>query len=316
MEHFLYSIHATFPIFLVMLVGWVLKQVGMLNDEFCKVANRFNFKVTLPILLFLDIADMDIRAYFDPRYLAFCAGVTTFCFVVIWALTEKFMKDEESKGAFVQGSFRGSAAVLGAALILNIYEDVGPLPLMIIGSVPLYNIFSVIVLTFKARGEMQGQGSARIRAALIGICKNPLIWGIVLGLPFSVWHLPIPVMIEKTLSNFSAMSTPLALVVIGASFEGAKALAKVRPTLIAALIKLVIQPAIFLPLAIAMGFRDQALVALLIMLGAPTTPSTYIMAQSMNNDDVLAASIIVVTILASSVTITGWLFWMSAIGVV
>lgn len=122
-------------------------------------------------------------------------------------------------------------------------------------------------------------------------------------------------MLDKTLASFADMSTPIALVAIGAGFEGGKALARLKPTLAAALIKLAVQPAVFLPIAIALGFRGQELVALLIMLGAPTTVSSYIMAKNMGNDGVLASSIIVATTVLSSITVTAWIFLLRSAGV-
>ena len=89
------------------------------------------------------------------------------------------------------------------------------------------------------------------------------------------------------------MASPLALITIGAGFEGRKAIAKIKPTIAATMIKLVVLPAIFLPIAIKLGFRDQALVALIIMLGSPTTPSSYIMAKNMGHEGVLTSSVVV-----------------------
>ena len=85
--------------------------------------------------------------------------------------------------------------------------------------------------------------------------------------------------------------SPLALVTIGAGFEGKKAIAKIKPSLAASMIKLMVLPAIFLPIAVKLGFRDQALVALVIMLGSPTTPSSYIMAKNMGHEGNLSAYI-------------------------
>ena len=115
MENFIYSINVTFPIFLVMVIGYFLKQIGMLNDNFVTVANRFNFKVTLPFMLFRDIAGVDIRAVFDLKYVLFCAFVSTACFWLIWGGVKLFLKDQTMRGAFVQASFRSSAAVMGLA---------------------------------------------------------------------------------------------------------------------------------------------------------------------------------------------------------
>ncbi|WP_123053274.1 AEC family transporter [Clostridium sp. JN-1] len=306
MESLIYSLNATVPVFLVIVVGYVLKQIGMLNDNFIEVANKFNFKVTLPILLLTDIGSTNIIKNFDAKYILFCAVVTSICFWSIWFFTKKFMKDPSMTGAFVQASFRGSAAVLGIAFVQNIYGNAGMAPMMIIGAVPLYNIYSVIVLTFE--GENSKEGNDNIKKACINIMKNPIIIGILLGMIISLLNIHFPQMIDKTLKNFAVMASPLALVTIGASFEGRKALVKIKLTLAASFIKLVAQAAIFLPLAVYFGFRDQKLVALIIMLGSPTTASCYIMAKNMNNDGVLTSSIIVVTTLLSAFTLTFFIF--------
>ena len=54
--------------------------------------------------------------------------------------------------------------------------------------------------------------------------------------------------------------------------------------------------------------------AVLIMLGSPTTVSCYIMAKNTGNDSVLTSSIIVLTTLLSSVTLTGWIFVLRSLG--
>lgn len=306
MDSLIYSLNATMPIFFVIIIGYVLKRIGMLNDKFIEVANKFNFKVTLPILLFTDIGATNIVKNFDTKYILFCAIVTSICFWSIWFFTKKFMKDSYMTGAFVQASFRGSAAILGIAFIQNIYGNSGMAPMMIIGAVPLYNIYSVIVLTFENKNIKQGSGN--IKKACINILKNPIIIGILLGILASLLNIKFPQMIDKTLKSFAVMASPLALVTIGAGFQGRKALAKIKPTLVASLIKLVVQPAIFLPLAVYFGFRDEKLVALIIMLGSPTTASCYIMAKNMNNDGILTTSIIVLTTLLSAFTLTFYIF--------
>lgn len=314
MESLIYSVNATFPVFSVIVIGYILKQIGMLNDNFIDVANKFNFKVTLPILLFIDIGSTNIIKDFDGKFVLFCAVVTTICFWTIWFVTKKIMKDSSMTGAFVQAAFRGSAAVLGIAFVQNIYGDAGMAPLMIIGAVPLYNIYSVIVLTFE--GENKEKGRNNIKKACINIIKNPIIIGILLGILESLLNIKLPKMIDKTLENFAVMASPLALVAIGAGFEGRKALSKIKPTLTASFVKLVAQAALFLPLAAYFGFRDQKLIALIVMLGSPTTASCYIMAKNMNNDGVLTSSIVVATTLLSAVTLTMWIFILKSLGFV
>lgn len=316
MENFIYSVDATFPIFLVMVIGYILKQIGMLNDNFVTVANRFNFKVTLPFMLFRDISGVDIRAVFDIRYVLFCALVSTACFWIIWGGVKLFLKDQSMRGAFVQASFRSSAAVMGLAFIQNMYGSSAMGPLMIVSAVPLYNIFSVIVLTFERAHSGEVDPKQKIKAACINIAKNPIILGILAGLIVGLLGIDFPVIVDKTVNSVAQMATPLALITIGAGFEGRKALAKIRPTIVASMIKLVIQPLIFLPVAAWMGFRGEQMIAILIMLASPTTPSCYIMAKNMDNDGVLTASVIVMTTLLAAFTLTGWIFILKTVGLI
>lgn len=313
MENFIFSINVTIPVFLVMALGWGLKQTGMLNDNFVTVANKFNFQVTLPVLVFRDISAVDIRAVFDLKYVLFCAIASSICFWAIWGGAKLFLKDRTMTGAFVQASFRSSAAVMGLAFIQNIYGQSVMGPLMIIGAVPLYNIYSVIVLTFEAEGG-RADSAGKIKEACVNIIKNPIIIAIFLGLFVSLWGIRLPVMMDKTVNNVAQMATPLALVALGAGFEGRKALTRIKPTLAASVIKLVVQAAVFLPAAAWMGFDGEQMVALLIMLAAPATPSCYIMAKNMNNDGVLTASIVVCTTLLAAFTLTGWIFLLRTIG--
>ena len=321
MDSFLYSINATVPIFLVMIVGWVIKQLGVIDDHFANVANKYVFKVALPVLLFRDLAAADFKSQFDVKFVLYCMIVTTIMFSVIWILTEIFMKDDTEKGAFVQASFRSSAAILGMAFIQNMYQSTGMAPLMIVAAVPLFNIFSVIVLTFKAHPECHGKAVSdsvdkkeNIKKACVNIATNPIIIGILLGLVSSLIGINYPPIISKTVMNIAQTATPVALICIGAGFEGRKAVKKVKPTVIATFIKLALLAAIFLPVAVRMGFRNQELMAILIMLASPSTVTCYVMAKGMDNDDVLSSSIVVLTTLLSSITLTAWIFILRNFG--
>lgn len=316
MENFIFSVNVTLPIFLVMVIGYILRQIGMLNDNFVTVANKFNFKVTLPFMLFRDISSVDIGAVFDLKYCLFCALASTACFWLIWGGTKLFLKDKSMRGAFVQASFRSSAAVMGLAFIQNIYGTSAMGPLMIVSAVPLYNIFSVIVLTFEGAHSAEENRTEKIKEACVNIAKNPIILGILAGLVVGLLGIDFPVVIDKTVNSVAQMATPLALITIGAGFEGRKALAKIKPTIASALIKLVAQPLIFVPIAAWMGFSGEKMIAILIMLASPTTPSCYIMAKNMDNDGVLTASVIVTTTLLAAFTLTGWIFILKTVGLI
>ena len=312
MENFIYSLNATLPIFLMIILGRLLHKTGLIDDHFTKTADRYVFQAALPALVFQDLTENQIRDNFNGGYVLFCFLVTLCIILLVWGLTELFMKKEEEKGAFIQASYRSSAAILGLAFIDNMYDSAGMAPLMIIGAVPLYNIFAVVILTLK--GNRGGQ-KPEVKTTLVNVLKNPILLSILIALPFAFLDLKLPAFLNKTIHGIGSTATPLALISIGAGFEGRKAIQKIKPTLAASFIKLILLAALFLPLAVFLGYRNQELMAVLIMLGSPATVSCYIMAKNTGNDAVLTSSIIVLTTLLSSVTLTGWIFILRSAGV-
>ena len=314
MENFLFSLNVTLPIFIIILVGGFLKRIGLLNEGFTSVADKFVFKVALPVQLFRDIAAMDIRADFSGKFVLFCMIATTCMFAATWILGGVFLKDKSMVGAFAQAAARGSAAILGIAFVENIYGSSGMTPMMIVAAVPLFNIYSVIILTVTStEGKFNG---TLVKKLVVGVVTNPIILGIAAGMIWSLLRLPMPVILSKSVNYIATTATPLALLVLGATFKGREALNKIGPTIAAALLKLVAIPAAIFPFAIHMGFRGSELVAIMIMLASPTTVTCYIMAKNMGGDDTLSASVVMVATLLSSVTLTLWVFVMKSFGLI
>lgn len=315
MENLIFSLNVTLPIFLTIVIGYVLKQVNMLDAGFVKTLNKFNFDITLPALIFLDLYEADFYEVWDTKYVVFCFVVTLICIFVILGLSLLFFKDRDLIGEFVQAAYRGSAAVLGLAFIQNIYGSATIAPLMIIGSVPLYNVFAVVILSF-TRPDMRKLDKKALLKSLKGVITNPILIGIALGMIASLTRIELPVIATKTLSNLAVLATPLALIGLGAGFEGKAAMHLIKPTLLAAALRLVVQCAVFLPIAVHLGFTGEKIIALLIMLGAPTTPSCYIMAKNMGHKGDLTSGVVVATTLLSSLTLTFWLFLLKSRGLI
>ena len=308
MNSLIFSLEATIPIFLIIVLGNILMRTGFFNREFISVADKYVYKIALPVMLFKQIATTNMREGFDIKFVLFCMISTTVIFATVWMLAKIFLKDKSMVGAFTQAASRGSAAILGIAFIENIYGDSGLGPLMIVSAVPLFNIYSVIILSFES--SEKGSGKGAITKACINVLKNPIIISIALGFIFSLVGLTIPTIALKAISSIAATATPMALLVVGAAFEGKKAIAKIGPTIAATIIKLAVLPLVFLPVAVKMGFRNEALLAIIIMLGSPTTVTCYVMAKNMHNDEVLTSSIVVMATLLSSLTLTGLVYIM------
>ncbi len=313
MDNLIYSLNATVPVFLVIVAGYLLKRIGWINEGFIKASNKINFTITLPALLIQDLMETDFMQEFDIIYVLYCAVVTSVCFFGTWIVAKAVMKDKTIVGEFVQAAYRSSAAVLGAAFVLNIYGDTGMVPLMIIGAVPLYNIYAVLVLTVECP-QKDAVHTKTMATTVKGIVTNPIIISIVIGVFLSIFQVDFPKMLDNTISNFAKMSTPLALLAIGGSFEFGKAVKKAGPAVAATVLKLIGWAAIFLPVAVWLGYRDEKLMALIIMLASPTTPSCYIMAKSMKSEGTLTSSVVVLTTMCSAFTLTAIIFVLRTLG--
>ncbi len=314
MDNLIFSLNATVPIFLMMLLGLLFRKIGWIDEVFASKMNKFVFLVPLPVLLFEDLATVDFAEVWDMKFVLFCFGATLIS-IVIAAAVSFLWKDRSIQGEFIQASYRSSAALLGIAFIQNIYGDAGMAPLMIIGSVPLYNVMAVVVLSFFQPERKKLDRQVWINT-LKGIITNPIILGIIAGLLWSALRLPIPSILEKTVSNIGAVATPMGLMAMGATFDIRKAFGKAKPAVAASVMKLVGFAALFLPLAVWLGFRREQLVAILIMLGSATTVSCYVMARNMGHEGVLTSSTVMLTTLFSAFTVTGWLYILRTLGLI
>lgn len=306
MENLIFCLNATIPVFLLMLLGLFFRKINLFDDAFVKKTNKFVFTIPLPVLVFKDLATANFASSWDTAFVSFCFLVTVASIFLAFLLSLPFRKIC-SQGEFIQASYRSSAALLGIALIQNIYGNTGMAPLMIIGSVPLYNIVAVVVLeVFKP--ERSTINRKIIIHTFKGILTNPIIIGIAAGIFWSLLKLPMPTMLNKTITHVANLATPLGLMAMGASFNIQKSLGNLKPALVCTIMKLVGFTSIFLPLAVFLGFRGSQLIAILVMLGSATTVSSFVMSKNMGHDGILSSTVVMLTTCLSAFTLTAWLF--------
>ncbi len=338
LNNLIFCLNATIPIFLLMILGLVFMKLHIFDEVFVKKMNAFVFKIALPVLVFYDLCREDFYAVWDTKYVLYCFFATALSMALVTAISF-LLRDKSVQGEFIQVSYRSSAAIMGIALVQNLYGDAGMTPLMIIGSVPLYNIFAVIVLavfrpeqpgSHAPSGSFAPQDSgtsperkpaadaAPNRKQLADTAKsvvtNPILLGVLAGLGWALLQLPLPLIADKTLESVARVATPLGLMAVGATFDIKKALSGIKTAGLSTFIKLIGLGCVFIPVAAALGFRGDKLAAALIMCGSPTTVSCYIMAKNMGHDGTLTSSTIMLTTFFSAFTLTGWLFLLKSLG--
>ena len=234
-----FSLNATMPVFLMMVFGYICRRIGLLDEHTTSKVNRFTFRTLLPALLFADLSKADFRTVWDSKFVLFCVCVTLLSILTAGAYS-LLHKDKAERGEIIQASYRSSAAVLGIAFVRNIYGDSLMAALMVLGTVPLYNIAAVTVLSLTSPEKKDGGRRSLALSTVKGIATNPIILGIVVGMAWSLLRIPQPVILERSVSYLANMATPLSLIALGASFRTSEAKGRVRVTVGIAFIKLVL----------------------------------------------------------------------------
>lgn len=302
-----FSLNATMPIFFVMVIGWCLKKFRFLDETTTAKLNQLVFKFFLPAFLFIDLATEDFIAIWDTKMVVFCFTATLLSIGIAISLS-LFSKDKAERGEIIQASYRSGAATLGIVFMTNIYDNASMMALIIIGSVPLYNVAAAIIL-YVTSPENQNHSKKELwKKTAKNVATNPIIIGILLGMLWSGLKFPQPPMVMKTVTYLGNIASPLALIALGASFELPDVKEKRKETLGITAIKLFLLCSIFLPIAIRLGFRNEKLVAILVMLGSATTSSSFIMAKNMGHRGAISSCAVMITTLLSSFTMTMWLF--------
>lgn len=313
LDDFIFSLNATAPVFLMMIFGWLCRKIGLLDEHTTAKLNKFTFRALLPALLFMDLSKADVRSVWDGKFVLFCFCATLLS-VSAAAVYSLMHRDKAERGEIIQAAYRSSAAVLGIAFVNNIYGEATVAALMIVGTVPLYNVIAVTVLSVTSPDkDKKSSKSALLLNTLKGIATNPIILGIAVGIAWALLRIPQPVILNRSVTYLGNMATPLSLIALGASFRISDAKGKVLITAGAVFMKLVVFCAVFLPLAIHFGFRGEKLVAILVMLGSATTGSCFVMAKNFGHRGAITAFAVMLATLCSAFTLTGWLFLLKTL---
>ncbi len=312
MQSFILSFNAISPIFLLMLLGYGLKNFKVASKEFFDKLNSLVFNIFLPILLFYNIYETKTTSAINPRLIAFSLVMISALFAMGYIAVFVISPLNSRRGVMLQGFFRSNYAILGLPLVAYIcnVNSSSMASLMVAIVVPYFNVLSVIALE-RFNGE---KGSVNYPVMLKRIVTNPLLIGCFLGFICFIFKLKLPVFIESTVENLSAPASPLAIIVLGAGFEFASVKSFIKEIISIVAVRLIIAPLIAIPIAVIMGFSGEALATVLIIFASPVAVSSYAMAKQMGGDEALAAQGVVLTSALSLITLFIWIFALSSLG--
>lgn len=300
----LFSCNVIVPIFLLIILGYVLTRIKLWDEHFLKIANNLCFKCLLPVLLFYNVASANIMEVFNGKlilYVCLCACVLC---GILFLIVPIFVKDNKRRGVMIQGTFRSNFLLFGVPLGLSIGGVQGSVLAAVVASfyVPVINMLSVISLYVFSDSK-----NKNLKSAILGIIKNPLIIGGVSGLLFSLLRnyigFEIPTMLDTTLSNIKSIATPFAFLILGGDLKFGNMFKNIKFSALSVLGKIVIIPAIMITLSAMLGFNQLEMAILIAVFATPNAVSSYAMARNYEADHELAGEIITLGTLLSIVTI-------------
>jgi len=310
MESFLVCFRAVAPLFFIMALGYLAQRTGIVPRESVPKLNKIGFRFFIPFTLFYNIYTSDTSHAIQPKLLLFSlfAVLGEYALAVVYVLLTE--KDPEKQGVKIQGIYRSNFVLVGLPLASALVEgaDLGPVALMVVIIVPLFNALAVITLeVFHGKKPDLGR-------VLLNIAKNPLIVGSAVGLVFLLTHLRLPVVLESTIRQISPVSNVYMIFLLGAFFR-IGGLGRYRKDLIQVTLgRLVVLPGLFLTIAYLLGIRGVGFAGMIGVLGSATAVGSFTMTQEMGGDSELAGDIVVITSLLCIFTLFGWSFLFKTLG--
>lgn len=312
----MYTLNGVGPVLLIMIVGYVLRLMRFMGRDLAKGLNRLCFSILLPCSLFNNIANTKIDVPYSMPYVLFTIGCIFVEIALAILIAKPLFKERKSAGSFVQGVYRGNFVLLGLSIATSLFGDEGVayVTMLMPWTIALYNALAVIILD--VYGSDKKGGRIAFGPILLDIVKNPLIIATLTGSLFKVLNIQLPKVLLTCVGNLGSTATPMALLVLGAQFDPSGFRRNLLPVSIACVLRLIVFPAVFTLIALAVGFKGTEVGVFFLLFAVPTAVSSHIMAINQGCDGDLAGDILVATTAMSLLTLFVGILILRTAGVI
>ena len=302
MEAVRYALQAVLPVALLLLLGCLMRKRGLVSEHFAAEGDHLCMRLLFPVLLFRSISQGELALDSCLRSIAFAYGIIAVSLLAGILLIPRLARDRDQLAVVIQSLYRGNFTLYGIPFsqLLGGSGAAAAASAIAAATLPVLNIAAVVMYAWYAGRERRNWVQL-----LKGILKNPILWGVFLGLAFRPFHAALPGPLESLTASLAAMASPLAFLTLGAKLYGGRVPAEQRKlTGAVVLYKLLIMPVLVLPVAIwGFGLRGPELIPVFLFAAAPSAITTYQLAGEYGADDLLAGSIVTISTLFSSVTL-------------
>ena len=321
MSDLVFALNVVMPLFIIMAAGYALRVTKIIPITFVPVCNKLIFKFLLPLYLFYSISRVDLSQSFDVKLVGTGAVSVLIVIGLCFIFVPMIIKDNNRRGVIIQAIFRSNFILYGLPVAQRISGDLGAAmtSMLIAVIIPIFNFFAVFTLAIfenKANSAENKKNKLDIKAVLLDIAKNPLIFASLTGLVFSGLKIELPDIIQSPIADLAKIATPLALLMLGIQFEIKKISANKFALAVGTVGRLIVVPSLVLSVAAFMSFSPEAITALIALTASPVAVTSYIMAVNAGADDELAGQLVVTTTLLSVVTLFMFVYIFRSFGLI
>lgn len=292
-----------FPLIGLISFGYLLKHGQWLGEEFWRGAEKLNYYVLFPVMLFLNLAGTQIEMTVIQDVVLVVFSLMAVLIIALYLLRYIYRLGYARFGVYVQGLLRFNTYI-GLAAVSALFHEQGMtiFAVLMVLCIPLVNILSV--LAFTRSQDMQ------ILKILTGLFQNPLILGCIVRGLFNLSGLQLWSGMELFLKQMALCSLPLGLMCVGAAlqFQGFK-----RDILLLSLItfgRLLGMPLAALLVCQLFDINALTTQVLVLFFALPTASASYVLTRVYGGDSQLMASVIsmqTVVAAGSLVLVLSWI---------
>lgn len=304
LQNFIICVNAVIPSAIYLAVGILLKLFHVVTDDEVKRFTHMTFVALYPFLMFDNLYGKNLNENMNWLLIIYALAFLAFQILTSWIFVCKTQPDNYNRGAMIQALFRSNIVLMGLPIAINLFGkgNVTSVAVVLMFVVPVYNVVAVVIFE-KFRG-----GTADVKSIIKGVFTNPLIIGGIVALVVMALGITIPDIVHKTVVSLSDATTPIAMVLLGASLNLSSFEADKAKVAVCVIGKLIIFPAFGIGGAVLLGIRGVDLVAIVLMAATPTALASFAMASSMGGNGKLAGEAVVISTIAACVTMPIWLF--------
>jgi predicted permease len=302
------------PVFAVILTGGIVGFTGYLSRTLSDALIHFAYNIAMPALLIVTIAQEPAQSLINWRFLVAFGGGSLLCFVLVFGLMS--IRGSRSLASRTMDGMAASMTNTGFValpVLKAIYGQHAVLPAAIATVFVAVVMFPTAVILLEL-GQRDAHGSRTAPMTTVKrIVLSPMVISTLIGMAWSVLGLPMPGPVTAYLGILADALTPCALFAIGLglSIDGLRA--NIGRASLLSVVKLVIMPLIVYGLSVFLRLDPLYTIAAVICAAVPTAKTVYILAGAYRSEEMMVASTVSLTTLASIFSLVVWLYGLSGL---